>query len=188
MANSKMAGRFRVLLALGAALVASMAQADVVYTYTGNALNRGDSSMIGRHVSVTLDFLHALAPNTKINIPHLADHVSAGLLSYGISGGGQQYTDGSAYNHMDDFLSVSTDGSGNISNWEVAIFPLEGSILTQRDEDLVLEEGGLNLAYNYSKPGTWTLLDTTVPEPGTLALALGAVFALSATRRRSSTR
>lgn len=160
----KFAGIFLFLLM--AIISAPHAQADTVYTYTGNpyttALSPYTTSMF---VSVTF----TLAAPLGNNFPF----ATITPASYSVSDGLQTLTN---LNSTIAFFQVGTGPSGIPTSWTIRVDQGLSSIITDWDSaDAAHFSNGTSLGIVRGAPGTWTVT-TSTPEPGTLgSLSTGMI-------------
>lgn len=162
----------------------AQANADVIYTYTGNDFATAPSPFsITDKVSATLTFAAALADNLNFVIVNPIAFVISDVLG--------TLTNATA---SFGFFQISTDSSGNITEWfieanqtnvqdiaTVNTFPPQGTDI--HDQANFLTVGGPVFAINSGVPGSWTLETVAnVPEPGSLGLLGSSLLALALIR------
>jgi len=157
--------------------------ADTVYTYTGNPLDIGNGPSpytVGDHVSGWFEISAPLAANLN--------YASIIPISYSFTDGVNLADESLLPNHA---IEISTDASGNISNWTMGWdLPDGGSFLSfskYRDAGQAPPPSNI-IVFNQFDPGTWaesTLVSrSTAPEPSAFALFGTGILGLAGVARR----
>ena len=169
-------------LALACLLVwlASAANADVIYQYTGNPFTTVPSPYsMGDFVSGTIQ-LSAVLPPDSGNVL-LGSNTPIALDGYSFSDGVGTLT---FANSIVALAQVSTNGSGAITVWSFEFSGTGHGIVTQNvppGPGSIQDLGDTTVrASIVNDPGTWTL----VPEPSTLTLSAIGLSVLAAARRK----
>lgn len=184
-----MTARIRIpatLFALAVSSAAFGAQAATRYEYTGNPFTfAAPPYTTSDRVTGQFTTFSALPPNRAFG-----DVAAANVAAFSFSDGVQTIDDGNATFY---FVRVSTDGNGDIVQWDIRVQIVAGTsqILTGHtgpSGDQVVGGGGI--AQNIDQPGTWTSELLEVPSLGLPALAafgvgLAAIAIVALRRRRS---
>jgi hypothetical protein len=173
--------RLKSLLLSSALLILPLpAIADTVYTYTGNSftLIDGPSYSTSGKISGSLDLATPLESNLYV------DPVTP--VSFSFSDGSDLFSDVNST----AFFGFSTDASGKIIGWDIAIYDSALVIFTENVGQYVFDSA-YNIttgsdAFNFNEPGLWVVSNTSpVPEPSSFALlATGVLGAAGILRRR----
>jgi len=173
--------RLKSLLLSSALIILPLpAIADTVYTYTGNnfTLLDGASYSTSDKISGSVDLATPLQTNLYV------DPVTP--VSFSFSDGSHLFSDVNST----AFLGFSTDASGKIIGWDLAIYDSSLVIFTENVGQYVFDSA-YNLAtgsdaFNFNEPGLWTASNTSpVPEASDFALlATGALGVAGVLRRR----
>jgi len=183
----------RLLLLLGTlAFAARLAPASTVYFYVGNDFQYADNSAgawasTSEYITGWFTVAAPLPANSLLNLTPLDWSLSDGLHTL----------DPSTLN-VDSFaLTIFTDANADFSNWSflaaetgsgvdgtsgmtLATIAFPGMV---QDLSSGVFADGASTAFNLNSPGVWS--STTIPEPGTLALAAsGAILLLAGLRKR----
>jgi len=179
----------RILLAVG--ISAGVAAADAVYTYTGNPFNvveAGEGCPSRCSVTVTIDLSSPLSDNMPLtSITPAFFSITDGVTT--IDSTDAYFASGTPV------IEFSTNGSGQILTWDVAIATLAGYISIET-RNIPSGYGVIDQSYNgslsnvtfiESDPGTWTEGISAAPEPCTLLLLGAGLLGIAGfTRNRSS--
>lgn len=167
--------RFSLILALGV-LIVLPAHADVIYTYTGNALGFHSGAVPAAVDHLTGTFTIASPLDANLNLANISP--SSFSFNDGVN---------SASSYIDTVFEFSTDASGKITEWEIAVCADSSCTFEIQTVDRIafgpVDQSSLSgrtgyRAYNSNSPGSWSVSTTgpAVPEPGSLLL-LGTGFA-----------
>jgi hypothetical protein len=182
----------RVLLAAGVLGVFAPwlpAQADVIYTYTGQHFSYVGTGPDVTHVSGFFTLSTPLAANT-----------SAYLTPYTVGGAinNFDFTDGRLTWNIGNYAAtwptssdsqffVTTDASGGIANWDIIIegyVSFEGGDISTCNTPSCVSDGTSIYnnydAYNFNQPGTWTVSGVAIPEPSSAPLLVAGLLGLVA--------
>lgn len=189
--------RFARLLAVSIGLylgLSAPAEADYIYTYTGNNFTSITGSIplftTSDHVTITMDLSGPVDTNLNMSVPSGLVALTTAVVP-GESFGRVSLTIPPFAPNETDTLLLTTDALGNITHWNVSIqttFALyEGAGSYPSSTGSVIDQGFFGGSFGYSSafsytPGTWTL--TITPEPSTGLLVMGGVLGLAATRHR----
>jgi hypothetical protein len=172
-------------------LLATPAFADTTYTYQDAALMPTTFGSPGCAPSCFLSgnftVAHPLGDNLNgVNIaPLLTSFYFTDSVEFVQSGPGT----------YDPEFAVWTNGSGQITNWEIYMYVPWGATLATYN--FYWSAGGyklqtdysftpmLNVAQNENQPGTWKERSTATPEPSSLLLLASVLFGLSFMTRRA---
>ncbi|CAG0955123.1 hypothetical protein MYXO_00438 [Myxococcaceae bacterium] len=189
----RLVGRLRWgLMALLLAVVAPSAEGVTIYTYTGNTFTVFSPAP---NPYTTSDYVHGSFTTAAPLAPNLDDADVTGLvLSFVFHDFADDHLPIVSGLPAGFFLTptISTDGSGNITEWVVGITNGLGThfIVTTSNNGYSadFDFGDLNAqagpyAYNSGSPGTWSI----TPEPSALLLVSGGLvgLTLAGNRRRS---
>jgi hypothetical protein len=175
MKMSKKEGRAVLLAAIVSAFAAGGANANAVYTYTGNHFTNfstpPDSTSsfytTSDFVTLTLTLTAPLSDNLNLVsiIPQVVDlFVSDGQFDYSLSS--RPFT---LLNHP--VLEFSTNATGDITNWDVRLFAAPTTLNSEIDTSTNFDRGQLRCSSiggltctgsNTNSPGAWT---AAVPAP-----------------------
>jgi hypothetical protein len=156
-------------LLLGAGIAgfgAATAEASVVYTYTGNDFTTVEPPYtVNDKVTGSFTTSTAIAPSVTL------DPISP--IAFSFSDGVQTVTD--ATSGQTSTLEISTDSSGNITEWFILLNFPGGQIFTGNSAITVTDAGTnfptVSQAENFGSPGQWTMAGAA-PEPSTWAMML----------------
>ncbi|HTT10713.1 MAG TPA: hypothetical protein VMG60_07480 [Burkholderiaceae bacterium] len=176
--------------------VAGSARANVIYTYTGNAIDQAspnNASQLGNHMSVTLEFAGIL-PSNASGLSVCPSGCAITVLSFDAHGGGPIEASSTNGGQMLSSAQVSTDANGEIVGWSMTFTFLSAAIVFSStglsEPDLAVSVFDLgevqNTHWGASTLGAWTPVAQPVSSPGTLTLVvLGAAAILLARTRRT---
>jgi hypothetical protein len=152
---------------------APLADADTTYTYTGNPFTSfHGSSACPPQCKITGSFTIAGPPPVNLTLSDQQFQFDITPLAYSFTDGNTTWTNA---NSCPDFFAISTDASGNITNWVMRIFtpslnaPCAGGgiytgfqLLTSNNApgtiDIVIEApAAVNFAAIPQDPGTWSM-------------------------------
>jgi len=186
------------------------ARGQVTYAYTGNSFSYVGTGPDVTHVSGSFTLASAIPANTTVL---LSPYTAGGTITDYSFTDGRYTTDIGNYATTNPLAEgpftfvVTTDGNGNIANWDLGIISSDAWINTwdvsswsQTGYDDLYDTGNQPAsdgvvadtsqpydAYNFNTPGTWTVTGSRVPEPGTDAiLVLGGFIGLAGLRRKLS--
>src|SRR5215472_13484781 len=164
------------------------AEADYIYTYTGNNFTSFTGTIFGYfttsdYVTITMDLSGPLDANLNMSAP-------SGLVALTTADGKNTFYGPPSCCNETQTLLVSTDALGDITQWNISL-QIAGGIYegagsapssTGSETDVGWLGGsfGITDAYSYT-PGTWTL--TITPEPSTGFLLSGGALGLAVIRR-----
>jgi hypothetical protein len=137
------------------------AEADTIYTYTGNPFTRANSPY------TTNDFISGsfdLATPLGNNFPF----TTISPISFSFSDGVQMISSSSpAISSSSVIFQVQTNSAGVPSNWNISIHltPGASAIITTATRDFASQIDPLVTAVNFNHPGAWSVT-TTPPVPG----------------------
>jgi len=168
-----------------------------VYVYQGNPFQMclGPACTDGAAITASIEVTAPLDIDTAYVSPtgSFSGTVLA-LLHWSLADGTSSISDSTPdVVFVNDEYEFITDHSGHIVYWSLAAgapFAAPGLMLAtqnlsdQTPTDMVVDSAGIptyHWAFNQESPGVWTL--SQVPEPGTLALVLCGVLAVSLVRR-----
>lgn len=189
----------RILLAIACLLgVAGSASASVIYSYTGNPIDQAspnNASQLGNHMTLLLEFANAL-PSNASGLTICPTGCSISVLSFDAHGGGPVVASSANGGQMLSNGQVSTDASGQITEWSMTFIFLSAAIvfsstgLSEPDlAALVFDLGEVqNTHWGASSAGLWTLIAQPVSSPGTLSLLLLGLMAAALARVRKLNR
>lgn len=183
-------------LVVGTALLPSALKADTTYIYAGNAFtnlaanpaNGSNVYSLSDSLQISLTFASPLADN--LGAPANLQTVTPE--SFVITDGIYTITNANAYS---DTFSVSTDGSGNITNWNMNALEIIGNDFVQDSSTNEVDAttvffcnglhpypngtvgcnqpgGASDIADNFQEPGTWAITGSapSAPEPSSFLL------------------
>jgi hypothetical protein len=167
-----------LLVLVATALISPLAQADTVYTYTGNPFENFGPSNSG--TIPTCPPICSISGSMVLTSPiDFTDFQLIQVLSFSFTDQDSVLTSSNA----DGFISVAGDGFGNISQWALDIGEGTGPVQLETinfeggstDSSGAPSQGFVFVAGN---PGVWTSSTVETPEPSVLALQiLGLIFA-----------
>jgi hypothetical protein len=187
------------LAVLFSAIVAPNAQADTVYTYTGNAytscIGSYTSTCTATALSFTFDTTLTGTQLDNLNIYTVAGgDLTPYVTSFSFTDGTVTVTQANA-SSLDLGFDATTGSNGDILYWYMSACPspiqctytyYEPYGVNLSDPGLVATDAsginGSNYGFNTNDPGTWTV--TTTPEPGTVGLMLLGVGIVLAIHKR----
>jgi hypothetical protein len=161
-----------VLFALLVGLIAPLAQADTVYTYTGNPFDNFGPSNSG--AIPTCPPICSISGFMVLASPiDFTDFQLVQVLSFSFTDQNTVLTSSNA----DGFISVAGDGFGNISQWVLDIGEGTGPVQL---ETINFEGGSTDssgapsqgFVFVAGKPGVWTSSTVETPEPSVLTLQI----------------
>lgn len=166
-------------------------EADTMYTYTGKAITQTIGTAFPAGSIIQGDFITATPLGNNLNF----QPVSYKSFSFFVNG--VVSIDNTQTVPLN--FTVSTDSSGKISAWNISldinggsnvksISTASGSTATGSDFARLVVNSSSSIASNSGMPGTWTVSEVAVPEPGTYATLAGALtlVALVASKRRKA--
>jgi hypothetical protein len=194
-----LATTFGILLNL---CLATLAQADTIYQYTGNSYDPADCegaycSGGPYHLSITVDVsapVGALDNLTQFG-PLFLGSLSPFVQSFSFSDG-LEFLSSANPDEAGGYFDVQTDSSGNIVAWDAHLESDTGSVafISLNDPGFVYDSGGtpgassVSFGSNMNDPGTWTMTTTapaSTPEPDSLLLVIaGGASALLLMRKK----
>jgi len=158
--------------------LAAVANADVIYQYTGNLFTTPPSPYtMGDFVSGTIQ-LSAALPANETSLDLLAVNTPITLDGYSFSDGVGNLTFANA---IASFAMLSTNGSGVITAWNFKYHGIGHDMTTNNVGPGTGQDLGDILyaqASVFDNPGTWTL----VPEPSALLLVATGVVGIAVRR------
>jgi hypothetical protein len=167
-----------LLVLVATALISPLAQADTVYTYTGNPFENFGPSNSG--TIPTCPPICSISGSMVLASPiDFTDFQLIQVLSFSFTDQNSVLTSSNA----DGFISVAGDGFGNISQWALDIGEGTGPVQL---ETINFEGGSTDssgapsqgFVFVAGKPGVWTSSTVETPEPSGLALQIiGLIFA-----------
>lgn len=177
-----------------AALVMSLAataQADVVYTYTGNTFTSfigGGSCPPECAITGSFTVAQALAANLGYSPPT----ANVTPIAFSFTDGAHTITQSSTT--YPAVFSIGTDGSGAINRWVIGIYNSNQTVLLATDspdnfgntfdESAFPNGSGQDWGFVLNQPGTWSM--APVSEPATLAVFGLGLFGLAFSRRKKT--
>jgi hypothetical protein len=168
---------------VGLMLVAAVAaNADTIYTYTGNEYGSGASGDFTASEFIAASFTFAAPLPDGLS----ATHELSGVLSWTINDGQNSFSSADSSDSLEPF-ALGTGPSGAITAWFFNVTGPDGENLSStygvgfgKTEVASNDDGS---AGENANPDGWTI--TTTPEPSTLvSMALGLAVMLFAVRRR----
>ena len=170
------------LALVATALIAPLARADTVYTYTGNPFENFGPSLSG--TIATCPPICSISGFMVFASPiDFTDFRLVQVLSFSFTDQNTVLTSSNA----DIFVSVSGDGFGNISQWVLDIGEGTGPVQLETinfmgastDSSGAPSQG---FVFVSGKPGVWTSSTVATPEPSVTLLVLGLILACLCSR------
>src|SRR6267154_5153173 len=172
------------LALVATALIAPLAQADTVYTYTGNPFDNFGPSNSG--TIATCPPICSISGFTVLASPiDFTDFRLVQVLSFSFT---DQNTVLTSSNAADTFVNVAGDGFGNISQWVLDLGEGTGPVQLETINFMGAStdsSGAPSQGFDFvaGKPGVWTSSTVATPEPSVLTLqVLGLILACLCSR------
>ena len=175
-----------MLIAQGVVFAAGSAEANVIYTYTGNDFTHVSGLVPGYTTSDKITGTLTLSSALPGGLAILTNEVGL-VVSYSFTDGVNTLATGCCETGNQTVFDFITNAGGTITGWDFHLETDDNHALNLETLDaggVSLDQvlvGGVDGGDNQNNPGLWSVQSettSTVPEPGSLALLASALIAL----------